>query len=171
MSELEPKPEAQPAAESDGAPTEGQASKTISPMMAGLVLLVLMMFFYGLSQYTEYFGGPQYEWGQNLDDALIAAENSGRRVFLFLYEPGCIYTAQYDRELFSKRFARNRLSAMIPIRIELAEDDPLRVRFSFRTSPMMIMLGGDGKIIGTPLVGSGIDERQFLTRIHPTDER
>lgn len=171
MSELEPAPEAQNAVQPELEADQGAPSKTISPMWVGVGFLVLMMLFYGLSQYTEYAAGPELKWGQDLDQALVAAQNSGRRVFLLLYEPGCMYTSQYDRELFKTRMVRDRLAQMIPVRIELGEDDPLRVRFSFHTSPMMIMLGSDGKVIGTPLVGGGVDELRFRTNIHPDEER
>jgi len=60
---------------------------------------------------------------------------------------------------------------MIPVRKELGSDDPLRVRFGFHTSPMMIVLGSDGEVIGSPLVGGGVDSRMFKTNVHADEER
>lgn len=161
----------QPIEPTENDPIDETPSKPIDPRIAGIVLVLLMMFFFGLSQYTEYFAGPQLTWGQDLEAAKVSAQNSGRRIFLYLCEPGCVYASQYDRELLTTRGARERLAQMIPVRIEIGEDDPLRVKYGFRQSPMMVVVGADGEPISNPLVGSGIDERQFKTNIHPDDER
>jgi hypothetical protein len=146
-------------------------AKKLSPTLAGLILVVLMMIFFGLSQYTEYVGGEQFSWGNDLDAAVAQAKETNRRVFLFLHEADCPHADRYDRELFTIRLVRKRLSEMIPVRKVVSENDPLRMKFGFRRGPMMIMLDGEGEVIGTPLRGGDINELQFRTNIHSDEKR
>ena len=92
---------------------------------------------------------------------MAQAQGSGRRVFLYLHAPQCPITAKHERTLFSQRFARNRLDKMVPCRVEVGPTDPLRVRFGFDGTPLMMVLDADGDQVITPIRGE-VGKRQFL---------
>lgn len=155
----EPSPEAAPG------PTGPSPKRALSPGMAGLIFLALLMVGFVWTQYNAY-SGPAIGWLSDLDGALARAAESRRRVFLYLCEPDCPTTREHDRSLFSRRLARETLARMVPCRIVLKPGDPLRERFHFQREPLAVMLNASGQVIGEPVEGL-MTELTFSTRIRP----
>ncbi len=150
------------------APPPDRASapkRALSPGMAGLLFLALLMVGFVWTQYNAY-SGPAIEWTTDLDAARARAKQTRRRVFLYLCEPDCPTTREHDRSLFSRRLARETLARMVPCRIVLKPNDPLRDQFQFSREPMAIMLDPNGKVVGEPFSGH-MTELTFSTRIRP----
>jgi hypothetical protein len=129
-------------------------------------LLALLAGWFVVTQVIQHTG-PPIAWIHNdLPAAEAAAQDTGRRVFLMLHEPGCPVTAGNERDLFSTRFARERLAKMVCCRIELSETDPLRQRFGVRGQPLMLVLRPG---LAAPLarLEGKIDELQFKTYVDP----
>jgi hypothetical protein len=153
------------------APENGTSNaRRLNPKVAGLAFILLLVGFYAFAQYLSR-SGPEIAWQTDFDTALAMAQNQDRRIFLYLYEPDDEWTDNYERGLFQERYARERLAQMVPVRIELGPDDPLRRRYGFTESPTMVTLNSEGEMIAEPLVGGPIDRRQFVTYVNPTDER
>lgn len=140
------------------------------------ILLALVVLFGGWFTATQIHtrSGPPIAWVRDLEAAQRLAREQGRRIFLLLHEPGCKITESHDRDLFTQRFAREILARMVPCRIELQRDDPLRWRFQFRGPPLMLVLepGSDRPLGGQVLEGK-IERLQFETYVNPgrPDER
>lgn len=130
-----------------------------------LILLVLLAGWFVVTQIVQRTG-PTIEWRNDLAQAEREARAAGRRVFLLLYEPGCPVTAANDRDLFSRRFARERLARMVCCRVELQPRDPLRQRFHFRGEPLMLVLQPG---VPTPLarLEGKVGRLQFETYVNP----
>jgi thioredoxin-related protein len=110
------------------------------------------------------YSGPSIKWIYNdVDAALAQAQDSGRRVFLYLHAPQCPITAKHERSLFNQRFARTRLDKMVPCRAEIGRTGPLRARFGFDGTPLMLVLDSSGKRI-SELRGE-VNKLRFLTYI------
>ncbi len=142
----------------------GAGRRGPSPFLIGLAFVVLFGGGYALTQYITY-SGPKIAWLYDLEQARAESGRSRKRIFLMLHEPGCKITARNERELFSTRFARERLAQMIPCRVELRPGDPLRDQFQFTGPPLMITLDANGMPLGRS--EGRIDEREFRTNHHP----
>ena len=149
----------------DGSPrpmTEGcePPPRKKSGVWAGLGFVLLMCGALVITQIANY-SGPSIRWIENdVDEALRQARESGRRVFLYLYEANCPITLAHDQTLFGQRMARQRLSEMVACRVEVGPTDRLRARFGFDGTPLMMVLDADGKQIITPIRGA-VGPRQF----------
>ena len=145
-------------------PKPAAAPEKKSSMKVGIGFVLLLGAGLVVSQITNY-SGPPIRWIYNdVDAALKQAAKSGRRVFLYLHEADCPITAKLDQNLFSRRFARTRLDKMVACRVEVGPTDPLRGRFGFDGTPLMLVLDADGKQIITPLRGE-VGKLQFQTYI------
>jgi hypothetical protein len=111
--------------------------------------------------------GPPIDWIRNdLPRAEQLAKEKGRRLFLMLYEPGCKITEGNDRDLFSQRFARERLAQMVCCRVELKAEDALRRRFGFKRDPLLLVFE-PGKDVPISRLEGKIDQLQFETYVDP----
>jgi hypothetical protein len=117
------------------------------PFWVGLAFVLLLGGGYVVTQLITYTG-PKIEWRTDYTSALAEARSTGKRVFLLLQEPNCPVTAANERELFSTRFARERLANMIPCRVILKPNDPLREQFEVSEPPVMLNLEPSGIPIG-----------------------
>jgi len=138
--------------------------------MAGLGLLVLLMISLAISQFVE-TSGPPIAWETDLTAALARAEQSRRRVFLYLHGAACEYTPRYERTLFLQRSVRNRLAEMVPCRLEVKAGDAAARRYGFTNDPVMVVLDANGLPLTQPLVGGHIEDKQFLTYIQSGIDR
>lgn len=158
-------PQASAASTPDlSAAASGAVRRGPSPFLIGVAFVVLFGGGYALTQYITY-SGPKIAWLYDLDQARAESARSRKRIFLMLHEPGCKITARNERELFSTRFARERLAQMVPCRVELRPGDPLRDQFQFTGPPLMITLDVNGMPLGRS--EGRIDEREFRTNHHP----
>ena len=141
------------------------ARKKNSGLWTGIWFVVLLGAGLIIAQVINY-SGPSIKWIYNdVDAALTQAQGSGRRVFLYLHAPQCPITVKHERALFSQRLARTRLDKMVACRVEVGPTDPLRARFGFDGTPLMLVLDPDGKRI-SELRGE-VRERQFRAFIRP----
>lgn len=149
-----------------GADDAQSAPRKRPPFWVGLVFVLLLGGGYVVTQYITY-SGPAIAWRYEFAEALAEAnaQDPKRRVFLLLHEPGCLVTQANERELFSTRFVRERLAKMVPCRVALRPDDPLRRQFAVTDQPVMLCIDPSGLPIGR--VEGRADERMFRTNIHP----
>lgn len=157
----------QPPEAADPAPAERRRGSTW--IVVGL--LVLLGGWFVVTQVISHTG-PPVQWIHNdLQKAQRAAQDSGRRIFLLLYEPGCKVTQANERDLFSLRRVRQLLDRMVCCRIELRPGDPLRRRFKFQGTPLMLVLEPGRERPLNRLEGK-VDWLQFRTYVDPglTDE-
>lgn len=145
-----------------------QQQRRASPWFAA-ILLVLLAGWFVVTQVVSRTG-PEIEWIRDFATAQRLARERDQRVLLVLHEPDCPITAAHERDLFTQRKVRLRLAEMVPCRIELSPEDPLRRRFRVtRGQPMMVVLDPDGQAIGAPLEGR-VDWLRFSTYVDPGDD-
>lgn len=113
--------------------------------------------------------GPPIRWIENdLDAALARAAQTGQRVLLYLYRPDDPVHARNELEVFSRRWAREALTDVVCVRVNLDHDPPLGQelgrKYGCSDTPCFVVLDRRGKLLGFA-DGIAVDERQFRTHV------
>jgi hypothetical protein len=134
------------------------------PPAWGIALFLLLLA--GFALVNEYFSssGRPVAWIDNdLNAALKQAAEQHRKVFLYLYEPADPIFARNEREVFTRRWAREPLEHVVCCRVALGPNDPLRTRYMYKNTPLFLLLDAQGNMLSR--TEGAVDEIQFLTHI------
>ena len=137
-----------------------------APPLWGIILFLVLLGGLAIVNQMASTGGEPIVW---IEDDLPAALEQARtglgRVFLYLYEPDDPIHARNERELFSKRWAREPLALVPCCRIALKKDDLRKVKYGYKGTPLFLLLDEAGEPLRDLRAEGPIDERQFRTYI------
>ncbi len=151
-------------ATTDAGPQQGISQRRKGPPAWGVVLFLLLMG--GLLVVNQFISrsGPPVEWiDGGLDAALKQAKQENKLVFLYLYEPGDPIATRNDRQVFSKRWAREPLADLVCCRVALDHGDLVAAKYEYAGKPAFRLVRPDGKQVSKS--DGAITEDQFWTTI------
>ena len=86
-------------------------------------------------------------WRQSLPEAAREAAAGGRLVFLELTSPGCPACARLEAQSYPDPAVRSLLAQYVPVKVDLTINTQLADRYSATSSPDLLLLTPDGRVI------------------------
>jgi hypothetical protein len=163
---------------SDAAPTEPQAAaegdvpRRKGPPKWGIVVFLALLAGLVVVNQLAATGGTPVKWIDNdLAAALKQAAERKTRVFLYLYEEGDRTYARNEREVFTKRWARDPLEKVVCCRMAVRRSDIVAMKYGYDGRPLLLLLDDTGQAVKGLRTEGAVDEREFFTYIgKPIDD-
>ncbi len=128
-----------------------------SPMarwaLAALVAGTLIVFF--TSSGT---GSPPAGWSDNPQTALSEASETGRRVVMGFYLPGCSPCAAMEHEVLPARPVRAALGGFVPVLVNAITNPQLAERYQVESTPTYIITDAQGNLLAKRVGYQSVDE-------------
>jgi thioredoxin-related protein len=128
-----------------------------SPMarwaLAALVAGTLIVFF--TSSGT---GSPPAGWSDDPQTALSEASETGRRVVMGFYLPGCPPCAAMEHEVLPAKLVREAVSGFVPVLVNAITNPELAERYQVESTPTYIITDAQGNLLGRRVGYQSVDE-------------
>jgi thioredoxin-related protein len=128
-----------------------------SPMarwaLAAIVAGTLMVFF--ASSGT---GSPPAGWSDNPQTALNEASETGRRVVMGFYLPGCPPCAAMEHEVLPAGPVRAALGGFVPVLVNAITNPQLAERYRVESTPTYIITDAQGNLLAQRVGYQSVDE-------------
>lgn len=138
-----------------------------SPMarwaLAALVAGTLIVFF--TSSGT---GSPPAGWSDDPQTALNEASETGRRVVMGFYLPGCPPCAAMEHEVLPTKPVREAVSGFVPVLVNAITNPELAERYQVESTPTYIITDAQGNLLARRVGYQSVDE--FVAFVQGTSQ-
>ncbi|MDO8632050.1 MAG: thioredoxin family protein [Phycisphaerales bacterium] len=131
--------------------------------LAALVAGTLIVFF--TSSGT---GSPPAGWSDNPQTALSEASETGRRVVMGFYLPGCPPCAAMEHEVLPAKPVRAALGGFVPVLVNAITNPQLAERYQVESTPTYIITDAQGNLLAKRVGYQTVDE--FVAFVQGTSQ-